>query len=71
MDEFTILISVIVSQVKHMSKIIKLYNLIIGSFVIRKLYFNKTVKQKGNWYWMFQITTCFLVDNSLQPCKEH
>lgn len=42
MDEFTILISVIVSQVKHMSKIIKLYNLNIGSLVICKLYFNKT-----------------------------
>lgn len=53
MDEFTILISVIVSQVKHMSKIIKLYNLNIGSFVICKLYFKKTVKQKGSWYWMF------------------
>lgn len=46
MGKFTILILVTVLQDKHMSRMIKLYNVTICSFAVYKLYFNKTAKQK-------------------------
>lgn len=57
MGKFTILILVTVLQGKHMSRIIKLYNLTICSFAVYKLYYNKTVKQKA----IFYIITCLFV----------
>lgn len=56
MGKFTILILVTVLQGKHMSRIIKLYNLTICSFAVYKLYYNKTVKQKA----IFYIITCLV-----------
>lgn len=70
MGKFTILILVTVLQGKHMSRIIKLYNLTICSFAVYKLYYNKTVKQKAIFYIITCLFSFFLVNNGCQPFKE-